>query len=74
MRLYLDDDSADAVLVKLLRREGHDVVLPADYHMAGAKDPSHFRQAIREKAVVVSHNNDDFRLLHELIMVTTTGF
>jgi hypothetical protein len=67
MRLYLDDDSANPVLVKLLRREGHDVFIPADFHLTGAKDPSHLRQAIHEQAVLLSHNYDDFKLLHDLL-------
>jgi hypothetical protein len=68
MKLYLDDDSADPLLVKLLRREGHDVLIPADFQMSGAKDPSHFRQASREEATLLSHNYDDFQLLHELVL------
>lgn len=40
MRLYLDDDSANLVLVKLPGREGHDVLIPADFKLTGAKDPS----------------------------------
>jgi hypothetical protein len=67
MRLYLDDDSTNPVLIKLLRREGHDALVPADFSMSGAKDPSHLRQAIREKAVLLSHNFDDFKLLHDLL-------
>jgi Domain of unknown function (DUF5615) len=55
-------------LVKLLGREGHDVLIPADFAMAGAKDPSHLRRAIREKAAFLSHNYDDFELLHDLLM------
>ena len=30
MLLYLDDDIIDGVLVKLLRKAGHDVMIPAD--------------------------------------------
>jgi hypothetical protein len=68
MRLYLDDDSANHVLVKLLRREGHDVLVPTDYNMSGAKDPSHLRRAVKEKAALLSHNYDDFKLLHDLLV------
>lgn len=68
MRLYLDDDTASLLLVTLLRRERHDALIPADFKMSGAKDPSHLRQAIREAACLVSHNYDDFQLLHELLM------
>jgi hypothetical protein len=68
MRLYLDDDTANLLLVKLLRREGHSVLIPADFKMSGTKDPSHLRRAIREAASLMSHNYDDFQLLHELLM------
>jgi len=29
MNLYLDDDAVDAALVRLLKRAGHDVLVPA---------------------------------------------
>src|SRR5262249_23285888 len=37
MNLYLDDDSADSLLVKLLGRAGHDVLIPADLGAVGKK-------------------------------------
>lgn len=70
MKLYLDDDIAQALLVNLLRRDGHDVSVPADFGMAGQKDAAHLRRAVREQAVFLSQNYDDFRLLHELILET----
>ena len=45
MLLYLDDDIIETVLVKLLRKAGHDVVIPADGGLAGADDPVHFTRA-----------------------------
>jgi len=39
MNLYLDDNSAKAALVKLLRRAGHQVAVPADLGLAGVSDP-----------------------------------
>ena len=68
MRLYLDDDSTHALLVQLLRRAGHQVLLPADFGLSGQKDPVHLRKAIRENAVLLSHNYEDFELLHELLI------
>jgi hypothetical protein len=35
MNLYLDDDSAKASLVRLLRKAGHQVIIPADAQLAG---------------------------------------
>jgi predicted nuclease of predicted toxin-antitoxin system len=68
MRLYLDDDSVDAVLVRLLQREGHDVLIPANVALVGAYDPVHLTRAIREDRVFLSRNHDDFENLHDLIM------
>jgi hypothetical protein len=38
MRLYLDDDSASALLTRLLRYARHDVLLPVDASLSGADD------------------------------------
>ena len=68
MRLYLDDDSARALLVRLLVADGHEVVIPADLGLGGADDAIHFRQAIRSGGVLLTHNYDDFNQLHELLI------
>jgi predicted nuclease of predicted toxin-antitoxin system len=67
MNLYLDDDTVDGVLVKLLRAAGHDVVIPADVGTAGKKDAAHFREAIARGRVTLTHNHNDFVLLHLLV-------
>ena len=38
MRLYIDDDSVDPGLIRPLRRDGHDVQIPADAGLAGSSD------------------------------------
>ncbi len=68
MRLYLDDNSVDHRLVRLLRQAGHDVALPVDLGIAGTEDPIHLRHAIRDQRVLLTRDCDDFRLLHELLM------
>jgi Domain of unknown function (DUF5615) len=68
MKLYLDDDSVSRVLVALLNREGHDILTPAKLGLVGRKDAVHFRKAILESAVLLSHNYEDFDSLHELLM------
>lgn len=70
MRLYLDDDSVDAVLVRMLRQAGYDVELPADVGHAGDADPVHLSHAIRSDRVLLSHNHRDFEKLHELVSVS----
>jgi predicted nuclease of predicted toxin-antitoxin system len=69
MRLYLDDDSALALLTRLLRQAGHDVRVPAEIGMAGDDDPVHLAQAIREDRALLTHNHHDFEDLHNLLMV-----
>lgn len=68
MRLYLDDDSVERLLIRLLRQAGYDVALPADLGIAGEADPVHLRHAIRHQRALLSQNYEDFRLLHELLI------
>jgi hypothetical protein len=70
MNLYLDDDSVDGVLLRLLRRAGHDVQVPADVGTSGESDPVHLTFAARATRVLLSRNHDDFRELHELVYYT----
>jgi predicted nuclease of predicted toxin-antitoxin system len=67
MRLYLDDDSASALLARLLRQAGHNVRLPAEIGTVGENDAVHLAHAIREDRICLSHNYDDFEELHDLI-------
>ena len=67
MRLYLDDDTASALLANLLRRAAHDVQLPSDVGMAGAPDPVHLTRCIADSRICVTKNHDDFWILHNLI-------
>lgn len=69
MNLYLDDDSANGHLVQLLPKEGHHVVIPADIGYSGSKDARHFIRAISQGWVFLTHNHDDFELLHELVIL-----
>lgn len=57
MRLYLDDDSASALLARRLRQAGHDIRVPSEIGMAGDDDPVHLAQAIREDRTLLSHNH-----------------
>jgi hypothetical protein len=66
--IYLDDDSVDPLLIRLLRNAKHDVMVPADIGNAGSADAIHFLQAIRAGRPLLSRNRDDFLDLHELIL------
>jgi hypothetical protein len=70
MNLYLDDDSTDGLLLRLLRRAGHDIQVPQDIGMSGESDPVHLTVAARSRRVLLSANHDDFRELHELVYYT----
>jgi predicted nuclease of predicted toxin-antitoxin system len=67
MRLYLDDDTASALLANLLRKAAHDVQMPSDIGMSGAPDPVHLTHAIGDDRVCITKNHDDFWILHNLI-------
>lgn len=68
MRLYLDDDSADPHLVRLLRNAGHEVRVPADVNMSGQSDSVHLTHAIRDNWICLTRNFDDFEDLHNLVL------
>lgn len=67
MKLYLDDDSVDRVLIQKLQKAGHDVEIPLDVGLSGDDDPVHFGHAIREGRIILSANHRDFKNLHDLI-------
>ena len=68
MRIYLDDDTTGALLVKLLRGAGHDVSIPKEFNLAGREDPVHLRAAIRDERVLLTQNHSDFEVLHDLVL------
>jgi len=68
MRLYLDDNPIDRRVVAELRRAGHTGVLPSDVGRAGAPDAQHLAEAIRQAAVLLTRNYQDFIDLHDLIL------
>ncbi len=73
MRLYIDDDSTDASLIRLLRRDGHDIAIPANVGLSGSADQVHFAHAIRDKRTVLTRNHGDFEALHDLFVYAANG-
>lgn len=69
MMIYLDDNRADKALASLLAKRGHRVVLPRDVGNHAAKDPVHFAYAIQQQLALLTADRDDFRQLHNLILV-----
>ena len=73
MRLYIDDDSIDAGLIRLLRRDGHDVQVPADVGLVGSSDQAHLAHAIRERRAILTRNHGDFEDLDDLVIAAAKG-
>ena len=73
MRLYIDDDSVDPGLIRLLRRDGHDVQIPADVGLAGISDQAHLAHAIRDRRAILTRNYRDFEDLHDLVVSASQG-
>jgi len=67
MKLYVDDDTADRLLITLLRKASHSVVVPVDVGLRGAADARHFIHATQHGFVLLSRNHDDFLDLHEVV-------
>ena len=67
MRLYLDDDSVDSLLVRLLQQAWHDIQRPTDVGLVGRSDPVHLQHAVRSTRIFLSANHDDFEELHDLL-------
>jgi uncharacterized protein DUF5615 len=68
MRLYLDDDSVDSALIRLLTAAGHDVLIPAVAGTAGQEDAIHLMRSIQTNRSFMTRNYDDFKLLHDLVL------
>jgi hypothetical protein len=73
MRLYLDDDSVDPILIRLLRRDGHNVQIPVDVGLVGSSDPAHLAHAVRGQRAVLTRNHADFDDLHDLVVLAAKG-
>ena len=67
MRIYLDDDSAASLLVRLLRQAGHEVQIPTDVGLWGEDDSVHLSHAVEDDRVLLTGNHRDFLNLHNLV-------
>jgi Domain of unknown function (DUF5615) len=71
VKLYVDDDTCGALLVALLRKAGHDVLIPKDIGMSGRHDAEHLLRCVREGRVFLTRNYRDFVPIHDLIIGCT---
>jgi hypothetical protein len=67
MKLYIDDDTVNGLLVRLLQRAGHDIEIPSDVGLAGRSDAVHLRYSISAGRPLLSANHRDFQELHDLV-------
>jgi hypothetical protein len=70
MRLYLDDNLANAALAGQLRKAGHGVVLPIDVGTSGNSDPQHLAYDATNGHVSLTGDHEDFLHLHLLVQAT----
>jgi hypothetical protein len=63
-RLYLDEDFSFDI-ARHLQGYGHDVVTVRGLRSAGASDGTHLLRAAQDHRLLVTHNGDDFYLLHD---------
>jgi len=64
IRLYLDEDSMDRVLVDALRARGIDILTVQEVGTQGYTDERQLDWATQQKRVLYSHNIADFCRLH----------
>jgi predicted nuclease of predicted toxin-antitoxin system len=63
--LLLDEDSSSRRFAELLRAAGHDVVTALEARLEARHDADVLSWARAEGRVLLTHNCDDFRSLHE---------
>jgi hypothetical protein len=68
MKLYLDEDSSGAALLKLLRQAQHDVQSAVEVGRQGHSDAIQLTHAIEAERVILTKNYSHFEELHELIL------
>jgi Domain of unknown function (DUF5615) len=69
IRLYLDEDTINASLVKALRNADLDVVTVADAQRLGLSDEEQLIWAMNQGRVLYSYNIGDFCKLHSTFIV-----
>src|SRR5438874_13392383 len=70
MQLYLDDDSVDSILIRMLIAAGHDLLTPAAAGSEGQEDSIHLMRSILMNRSLLTRNYEDFKLLHDLVLLS----
>ena len=63
--IYLDDCIEDDRLARQLRAAGHLIYLPYELGVEGQDDDLHLVAATERRAVLATHNQDDFNRIHD---------
>src|SRR5437764_13010121 len=65
LRLLIDADTQDRILVRLLRNAGHDVLTASEAGLRIATDLAIFETARSESRMMLTRNIEHFQALHE---------
>lgn len=68
LRLLIDEDSQGKLLVKTLRKAGHDVQTASEAGLGGKSDKAVLEHGIAEKRIVLTGNCSDFEALSERVL------
>jgi predicted nuclease of predicted toxin-antitoxin system len=68
MRIYLDENILDKLLVVLLGKSGHTVVQSKLVGMAGKSDPENLLYALQQNQTLLTRNHEHFEDLHKLVI------
>jgi predicted nuclease of predicted toxin-antitoxin system len=65
LKLFIDEDTQDKLLVRLLRNAGHDVITVNEAGLMGQTDPIILDFARANSRLLLTYNCDDFEELHK---------
>lgn len=66
LRLLIDEDTQDKILVTLLKQASHDVVTVNEVNLNGKIDSIVLDFARQENRIILTQNCDDYEALHDL--------
>ena len=66
LKLLIDEDTQDKLLVRLLRNAGHDVITVNEAGLMGQTDPIVLDYARANSRLLLTYNCDDFEELHQV--------
>jgi predicted nuclease of predicted toxin-antitoxin system len=69
LRLLIDEDSQDKVLVKLLQEAGHDLLTVNEAGLMSKADNIVFNYAVDNNRIILTLNCPDFEKLHQEISI-----